>query len=56
MALTVCFGVMTTAGWTRRRIKRQTMYGGHMLLAVITLTFSVLHGVSFTLMRKNFTH
>jgi sulfoxide reductase heme-binding subunit YedZ len=47
MALTVCFGILTTTGWARRSVKRPTLYGGHMMLAVITLTFGFLHGLAY---------
>ncbi|MEK2479283.1 ferric reductase-like transmembrane domain-containing protein [Streptomyces noursei] len=47
MALTVCFGILTTTGWARRSVRRETMYGGHMLLAVITLAFGCLHGIAY---------
>lgn len=47
MALTVCFGILTTTGIARRSVRRQTMYGGHMLLAVMTLTFGLLHAVAY---------
>jgi DMSO/TMAO reductase YedYZ heme-binding membrane subunit len=47
MALTVCFGILTTTGWARRSVKRQTLYGGHMMLAVISLTFGFLHGLAY---------
>ncbi len=47
MAWTVIFGILTTTGWARRSVKRQTLHGGHMMLAVMTLTFGVLHGVAY---------
>lgn len=46
MALTVFFGILTTTGWARHSVRRETMAGGHMLLAVITLSFGFLHGVA----------
>lgn len=48
MALTVCFGILTTTGWARRAVKRQTLYGGHLTLGVTTLAFGLLHGVAQT--------
>jgi predicted ferric reductase len=48
MALTLCFGMLTTTGWARHTVKRQTLYGTHMMLAIMTLTLGVLHGVAFT--------
>jgi sulfoxide reductase heme-binding subunit YedZ len=47
MALTVCFGVLTTTGWARTMVKRQTLQGGHMLLAVVSLTFGCLHALAY---------
>lgn len=47
MVLTVCFGVLTTTGWARRLITRTALSGGHMLLAVVALTFGCLHAVSY---------
>ena len=47
MALTVCFGILTTTGWARRSVTRQGLSAGHMVLAVITLTVGVLHGVAY---------
>lgn len=47
MALAVCFGVLTTTGWAKRSVKRQTLYGGHMMLAVICLAFSCIHALAY---------
>ncbi len=47
MALAVCFGVLTTTGWAKRSVKRQTLYGGHMMLAVITLAFGCIHALAY---------
>jgi DMSO/TMAO reductase YedYZ heme-binding membrane subunit len=47
MALAVCFGILTTTGWARRSVKRQTLYGGHMVLAVMALCFGFLHGIAY---------
>ncbi|TAM67846.1 MAG: hypothetical protein EPN48_12590 [Microbacteriaceae bacterium] len=47
MALTVCFGILTTTGWARRLVSRPRMSGTHMVLAVMALSFGVLHGVSY---------
>ncbi|WP_137814723.1 ferric reductase-like transmembrane domain-containing protein [Gandjariella thermophila] len=57
MALTVCFGMLTTTGWARHAVKRQTLYGAHMMLAIMTLTSGVLHGLSFTFQQtETFTY
>lgn len=47
IALTVCFGILTTTGWARRQITRPALTSTHMVLAVSTLTFGVLHAVSY---------
>jgi sulfoxide reductase heme-binding subunit YedZ len=47
MALAVCFGILTTTGWARRSVKRETLYGGHMLLAVTCLAFGCIHGIAY---------
>lgn len=47
MAMTVCFGILTTTGWVRRSIERRTLAGGHMLLAVITLSFGAIHAIAY---------
>ncbi|MFD8212216.1 ferric reductase-like transmembrane domain-containing protein [Streptomyces sp. NPDC059697] len=47
MALAVCFGILTTTGWARRSVRRETLYGGHMLLAVICLAFGCIHGIAY---------
>lgn len=48
MALTVCFGILTTTGWVRRRIRKTALTSLHMALAVSTLTFGVLHAAAYT--------
>lgn len=47
MALTVCFGILTTTGWARRMVTRAGLTSVHMALAVTTLTFGVLHALSY---------
>lgn len=47
MAVTVCFGILTTTGWARRQISRPALTNTHMVLAVSTLTFGILHAVSY---------
>jgi methionine sulfoxide reductase heme-binding subunit len=57
MALTLCFGILTTTGWARHAVKRQTLYGGHMMLAIMTLTLGALHGLAFTFQQtEQFTY
>lgn len=47
MALTVCFGILTTTGWARRMVSRHNLSATHMVLAVATLAFGCLHGISY---------
>jgi methionine sulfoxide reductase heme-binding subunit len=43
MVGTVCWGILTTTHLARRGIRRQTLYGGHMTMAIMTLSFMVIH-------------
>ena len=43
MVSTVCWGILTTTHLARRSIRRQTLYGGHMTMAIMTLSFIVVH-------------
>ena len=43
MVGTVCWGVLTTTHLARRSVRRQTLYGGHMTMAVMTLSFLLIH-------------
>lgn len=47
MAMTITWGVLTTTGFARRWVSRPTMQGGHMLLAVLFLTFGWVHGATY---------
>lgn len=47
MAMTVTWGILTTTGFARRWVDRPTMQGGHMLLAVLFLTFGWVHGAVY---------
>lgn len=47
MAMTVAWGILTTTGFARRWVDRSTMQGGHMLLAVLFLTFGWVHGAAY---------
>ena len=47
MGASIVWGVLTTTGWARRWVRRQTLYGGHMTLAITTLVFTLLHAVSY---------
>jgi sulfoxide reductase heme-binding subunit YedZ len=46
MVGTVIWGVLTTTGFARRSIRRQTLYGGHMTMAVMALSFTFIHVVA----------
>jgi methionine sulfoxide reductase heme-binding subunit len=39
----VCWGILTTTHIARRSVRRQTLYGGHMTMAIMTLSFVVIH-------------
>jgi methionine sulfoxide reductase heme-binding subunit len=43
MVGTVCWGILTTTHLARRGIRRQTLYGGHMTMAIMTISFIVVH-------------
>ncbi len=43
MVGTVAWGVLTTTHLARRSIRRQTLYGGHMTMAIMTLSFLFVH-------------
>jgi sulfoxide reductase heme-binding subunit YedZ len=43
MVGTVVWGVCTATGVLRRSIRRETLYGGHMTMAVAALAFIVVH-------------
>ncbi|MGF7235544.1 MAG: ferric reductase-like transmembrane domain-containing protein [Frankia sp.] len=43
MVATVLWGVLLATRLLDRRVRRQTLYGGHMVLAILALVTSVLH-------------
>ena len=43
MAATVMWGVLLATRMVERHVRRETLYGGHMVLAILALTTSVLH-------------
>jgi len=47
MCLTLCWGVLTATGWVRRLGERKTLRSGHMVLAMLTVAFGLVHAVSF---------
>jgi methionine sulfoxide reductase heme-binding subunit len=46
MFATVVWGILTSAGTVRRWLKRQTIYGGHMIFSVMAMSFAALHAAS----------
>lgn len=47
MCLTLCWGVLTATGWIRNVTGRKALRGGHLALAVLTLSFGLVHALSF---------
>ena len=47
MWLTLVWGIVTTTGWVTRVIRRSTVYGGHMTLAITTLAFTLVHAATY---------
>jgi methionine sulfoxide reductase heme-binding subunit len=43
MVGTVSWGILTTTHLARRSVRRQTLYGGHMTMAIMTLSFTIIH-------------
>ena len=46
MVGTIVWGVFTATGVVRRNIRRETLHGGHMTMAVAALAFVIVHGVA----------
>lgn len=47
MALTVAWGILTTTGLARGKVNRRTIFAGHTALALTTISFSLLHAVTY---------
>ena len=47
MWLTLVWGIVTTTGWAMKFIRRSTVYGGHMTLAITTLAFTLFHAATY---------
>ncbi|MCQ4085160.1 ferric reductase-like transmembrane domain-containing protein [Streptomyces sp. RB6PN25] len=47
MVATVVFGVLLRTRFAQRHIRRQTLYGAHMVLALTAVVFSLVHGLTF---------
>jgi methionine sulfoxide reductase heme-binding subunit len=50
---TVVWGMLTTAGTVRRSVRRQTIYGTHMVLSIMALSFTALHAASHLFKKSN---
>jgi sulfoxide reductase heme-binding subunit YedZ len=46
MVGTMTFGLLTTTGLARRSVRRQTLYGGHMAMAIATVAFVAVHALA----------
>ncbi|WP_158890698.1 ferric reductase-like transmembrane domain-containing protein [Amycolatopsis anabasis] len=53
MCLTLTWGVLTATGWARRLGERKALRSGHLALAVLTLSFGVIHALAFTFLSAN---
>jgi sulfoxide reductase heme-binding subunit YedZ len=57
MALTVVWGVLTTTGLAKRAVRRQSLYMSHMALAIATLSFGVIHAITYVFQtQEKFTY
>ena len=50
---TVVWGMLTTSGTVRRSVRRQTIYGTHMVLSIMALSFTALHAMSHLFKKSN---
>jgi DMSO/TMAO reductase YedYZ heme-binding membrane subunit len=50
---TVVWGMLTTSGTVRRSVRRQTIYGTHMVLSIMALSFTALHAASHLFKKSN---
>ena len=53
MFATVVWGMLTTSGTVRRSVRRQTIYGTHMVLSIMALSFTALHAMSHLFKKSN---
>jgi sulfoxide reductase heme-binding subunit YedZ len=53
MCLTLCWGVLTATGWIRRLGERKALRSGHMSLAMLTLSFAIVHALCFLFLSAN---
>jgi methionine sulfoxide reductase heme-binding subunit len=47
MCLTLCWGVLTATGWIRNISGRKGLRGTHLALAMLTLSFGLVHALCF---------
>ena len=47
MCLTLSWGVLTATGWVRNVTGRKALRGSHIALAMLTLTFGIVHAAGF---------
>jgi DMSO/TMAO reductase YedYZ heme-binding membrane subunit len=50
---TVVWGMLTTSGTVRRSVRRQTIYGTHMVMSIMALSFTALHAMSHLFKKTN---
>ncbi len=50
---TVVWGMLTTSGTVRRSVRRQTIYGTHMVLSIMALSFTAVHAMSHLFKKSN---
>ncbi|MFJ8911300.1 ferric reductase-like transmembrane domain-containing protein [Amycolatopsis sp. NPDC102389] len=55
MCLTLCWGVLTATGWIKSLTGRKALRNSHMVLGVLTLSFGVVHAMSFLFLPDGFT-
>ncbi|WP_210718014.1 ferric reductase-like transmembrane domain-containing protein [Amycolatopsis acididurans] len=53
MCLTLWWGVLTATGWVRNITGRKALRGGHMMLAMLTLAFGVVHAAAFAFLSSD---
>jgi predicted ferric reductase len=49
MAATVVYGIFLATGWAKRIVGHNAVYQGHLALALTSMTFGVMHALSYVL-------
>ena len=49
MAATVVYGIFLATGWAKRIVGHSAVYQGHLALALTSMTFGVMHALSYVL-------